>query len=159
MSVASGIKEKLQPVRAIVNIQATAAKNVLGEQMNFMRDCVTVSSRHADELRGSSDPSATLRAPLDIGLEISSNWLSTVGRQWDILAKSTSAVTGEFRAAKEETKDFAGEVKEEAKDFAAKAKVSAEEVKASAKDAVNEADAASSKSGPTVKTDSATRKS
>lgn len=97
MSVTTEIKQKLKPLMDVLSIQGTATRDVLREQMNFVGECLNVSKRHTDSLRGNTDVAAVFRAPVDAGREISNSWMTTAGRQLEIMKSAGTALTSALK--------------------------------------------------------------
>lgn len=116
----SEVKNGFKPLLNIVDIQSNTAQKIAREQLDFMSECLSVSSRQVETLRGNRSAETFLRVPVDTGRELSERWVSTASRQWSILREARDALTGEVRSA---AKDIGSNVKQ----AAAKAEAAAQD--------------------------------
>lgn len=122
------MKEGFKPMLNMLDIQTRTAQKLMREQMNFMNECLEVSSQQSDALRDSDDQTRFFRVPIDTGREIGERWNSVMSRQWDILVEARDAMTGEVQSvaknAESTIKQASQEADKAASDIASKAKIS-----------------------------------
>jgi vacuolar-type H+-ATPase subunit H len=98
-NLASEMRDGFKPMMNIFDIQNRTAQKLLREQTDFWGDCLDVSTRRAETLRGSQDPSEFFRTTADTNREIGERWLSSADRQWNILMEARQELTGEIQTA------------------------------------------------------------
>lgn len=131
------LKESFKPMLNMLDIQNRTAQKMMREQMNFMSECLELSSQQSDSLRDSDDQTRFFRVPLDAGREIGERWNKAMTRQWNILVEARDEMTGEAQSLAKNAESAAKKASQEAESTVRQA---SENVNKAASDATSRAE-------------------
>jgi hypothetical protein len=106
--------EGLKPMLNMLDIQNRTAQKLMREQMNFISECMGVSSQQSDALRDGDDQIRFFRVPLDAGREIGERWNGVLARQWNILLEARDEMAGEAQSMAKNAESTARKASREA---------------------------------------------